>query len=571
LFLFFFRGDERRYEAFETLLLRHAAWLDLHVEQVRHGLPGNGVGVFVWLRARETPIRPWHREGGGAVLASASFAPREPRAGDDGADPLEFSTDTPAVLRLDLGTGSLTADVPLIAPDPLYWAEDRRGLVVAGDLRPLLRWSGGEKNPVGVASLLQYGTIPPPHTLALGVHRLPCGHRLTSVVGEGTTVGRRVPPVSEWTRPVDTDAVIGETQRHLDAVLAEVPSRSVLFFSGGTDSGLMAARLAGIGRHDVRLVNYAFGASDEDSAHAERMAAHLKLPFRRVVYDTSRIASVFERIGADSSTPFNDQSVIPSHLMIEASRDELSQGHAAILGVGADDVYEGGLKIGDWRRVLASPAWTWGIGRRTLLARHEFGPLVMHNDLAGIGYPRDAASQDAIENAWRESIDSFSVGLDDTDRLSLMYLMNGGMGWEAPKFDVLRRIGVRAFYPFLDGPMLQHGLSLTWRQKCEGRKDKVLLKRLLERSVPPEMALRPKRGFSPPFREMLAIEPIRNLLRETLGAAGGPLEGSYDSRFLIEALDRAARGAPLNRSVTNLLWTVFFTTRWLQQVDRALA
>lgn len=595
MFLFFFRGDERGYGELETLLERHATWLGLRADAKRYPLPGETVGAFVRLRSPGTPVRQPHREDARRVVVSTAFPARKAREDSaTGFDPRDTGTDTPVRLRLDLGSGELAVEVPLIGAEPAYYTADSRGLVVATDLRPLLRWAGGEPDPVAVAALLQYGTIPPPHTWSVGVRRVPCGHRLTSVPGAEPDVRRAVPPISEWVRPAEPGDAADETARLLDGALARVPQRSVLFFSGGTDSGLMAARLVTLGRRDVRLVNYSFGPQDEDSVHAERMAARLELPFRRVTWDPDRIVPACARIGLDFAVPFNDLSVIPTHLMLLAAAEDLGDAPAALLGVGADDVYEGGLKIRDWSRLLAAPRplrravvgtlgplrpwWddgalhrVWGIGRRSLLARHELGPLVMHNDLAGIGYPRDDALQGAIEDAWRGSIDAFSTGLAAEDRLSLMYLMNGGMGWEAPKFDPLRRMGVQAFYPFLEGPLLRHGLSLSWEQKCAGRKDKVLLKRLLSRSVPSEMVERPKRGFSPPFRELLSIDAVHDLVRETLLGASGPLDGAYDTRFVTEALDRGRRGDRLNRSVMNLLWVLFFTSCWLEQVDRAPA
>ena len=127
-----------------------------------------------------------------------------------------------------------------------------------------------------------------------------------------------------------------------------------------------------------------------------------------------------------------------------------------------------------------------------------------------------------------------------------------------------------AFYPFLDGPMLRHGFSLSWQQKCAGQKEKFLLKKLLARSVPSEMVYRPKSGFSPPFNEMLTIDDVQEAFRQQLLEGKRPLEGYYASKFLRKMLDTGYRGAPLNRSMLNLLWVAFFTTCWLNQIDEAL-
>lgn len=584
LFLFFFRGDGHPYRGFKAVLARHASWLGLQVVEKRFELPDGAAGGFFRLSTSAEEALPVRRSGS-RVAATACGVPRA--AAPDGFDPCASGPDTPARFELDGSTGELTVDVPLVSPDHVYYTSDGGSLAVGTDLRPLLRWRGRQPGGAGMASLLQYGTIPAPLTPYREIARVPCGHTLRCPAGE-PSVRRTVPPIADWKRPVADGDVLDETARKLDDVLRDCPEGAVLFFSGGTDSGLLAARLSELDRHDVRLVHYAFG-DDEEGAHAERMARHLEMPFRRIVDDGTAIPRLFDRIGRDYSFPFNDLSVLPTHGMILAASDELRSAGAALLGVGADDLYEGGLKIHSWSRVLRFPAplrrlavgllgplrpWlrddrvhrVWGIGRRSLFSNHEFGPLLMHNDLAGIAYPRDSAAQLAVEDAWATSIDAFSAGLPAEDRLALIYLIHGGMGWEAPKFDPLRGMGVRSLYPFLDGAMLAHGFSLDWRQKCEGCKDKVLLKRLLARSVPSVMVERPKHGFSPPYREMLARDEIQDRFRAVLLEGPKRFFEGLDEPLLKRLLDRAHRGAPLNRSAANLLWTLFFVHSWLAQV-----
>ena len=573
MFLFVFKGPPEHNAAFSALLSRHAAWLGC--EKIEHG-------NYTWLGARDA-IQPWF-EAHGSRTCAALFRPPDA----DPASPEGATTDSP--VRFILEDDQARIEVPLATPEQAYFVEDSRGFVAGNDLRPLWAWTGFELDPIGAAAQMQYGMVPAPYTLAREVKRVANGFELHYRPGAGSTQQRRVAPLTEWTRPVSDPAP--ETTRQLDRTLAATPPDAVVFYSGGTDSGLIAARLAAAGRHDIQLVNYAFGEQDADSRNAQATAAGMNLPFHRVLHDDSNLDALFERIGADAVFPFNDLSVIPTHRMLHAAREFLPAGATALLGVGADDLYDGGLKIHSWARVrrvprplralivgmlgATRPWWRddrsrriWGILRRSLASDHPYGPPIMHNDLAAIGYPFDGVQQ-TIEAAWREIYDPFSDGSSIEDGLALVYLLNGGMGWEAPKFDLLRRFGVRSRYPFVDGPMLRHGFSLDWAQKCEGTKDKVLLKRLLRESLPGGYEERPKRGFSPPFARLLERPEVQSRMRARLLDDDGDLAAYYDKAFIRQALDRGARGVTPNRGWMNLIWTAFYAASWMSQVREAL-
>ena len=73
----------------------------------------------------------------------------------------------------------------------------------------------------------------------------------------------------------------------------------MLFFSGGVDSSLLAARAAALGRTDIQLLNYAFGQHDPEAAHAQRVAAHL--PKRRIQEKLDGPRHLLATAGADAA------------------------------------------------------------------------------------------------------------------------------------------------------------------------------------------------------------------------------------------------------------------------------
>ena len=549
MFQFRFKGAPDATARFKTLIERHAAWLSMRVTSV----PSHPD----WLALRLLPSN-----GNDAATACGK---------------IRFDCDD---------AGELTVTVPAVTPEQAYVVDNADGVAIGDDLRPLWLWAGGTWDREGAALQLLFGMVPTPLTIAKDVRRIGSGYRYRH--RESGRLERHAATVEERRRPIADDQVDALTESRLDETLAATPQQAVVFFSGGTDSTWLAARLAAAGRHDIQLVNYAFGDHDDESAYAEKLAGQLGLRFERVQHRDDAWQPVCDQFALNNPFPYDDLSTIPTQAMISASAEPLQQGSAALLGVGADDLYDGGLKIRDWEGLAAKPRWArrfgvsalgllspwlrndrwrrvWGITRRSLLTARAYGGAIMHNDLFDLVYRHDDLGALAMR-CWDEAYEPFIVGSAAEDRMAWIYLQNGGMGWEAPKFESLRRLGVTAHFPFLDGAMLDHGLSLSWQQKCADQKDKVLLKRLLDRALPQAAERRPKVGFSPPFDQMLADDLFQQRIRAALLDDDAPLAGLYDADRIAQLLDRGARGDKPTRGTINLLWTAFVWALWAQHV-----
>jgi asparagine synthetase B (glutamine-hydrolysing) len=562
MFQFFIKANRSDAERFSALLDRHARWLGMQL-------------------AVENATLPDGRRLDRYRLAVEAAAPT--------------ATATGAIrFHADAESGELIVDVPAVTPEQAYYTAVGDSFIVGDDLRPLWIWAGAGWDTVGAASQMQFGMVPAPNTVAAGVQRIPGGYRLRHRdARRGAELSLAVKPPQGWMTTVADDEVDRLTLERFDANLESLPERPVVFFSGGTDSGLIAARLAKLGRSDTQLVNYAFGEDDPESGYAERLARSMGLGFTRITHRESSVLELVDRVGRDAAFPYNDLSSIPTHQMIHDAEGLLPAGGAALLGVGADDVYDGGLKIHSWERVARKPRWArrlivellgisrpwwrddssrrlWGILRRSLTFEADYAGAIMHNDLAGIAYPI-RSSQAEIVRCWERSYSPFVGTLSSADRLAWVYLVNGGMGWEAPKFEPLRNLGVQAHYPFLDGSMLEHGFSLSWKQKCGETKEKILLKRLLEESLPEGVQeSRAKVGFSPPFAKLLTDREVQARMRSLLLDQDAPVTNAYHRRFVQEALDRGARGERPNRGLINVIWSAFFWAAWAKQVREAL-
>src|SRR6267154_1904585 len=261
-----------------------------------------------------------------------------------------------ATLTASLARGEIHVTVPPASPQQICYGRTPHGYVFADDLRLFPRFMDVDLDERAVYALLRYGVIPPSLTLYKQVQRIPNGHalRLSPATEELICI-----PVFHWAdlpRP-DREGPRAEqwVAETLDGLLARVPASTVLLFSGGVDSSLMAARLSRLGRKDVRLLNYCFGPEDEEGRLAVRIAARLGLECHQVHHDVRTAGDVLARVGRDYSAPFGDLSVFPTNVLVHEARALAGESRTVVDGSGADGAFDLGGEYRKWQRVYGIP------------------------------------------------------------------------------------------------------------------------------------------------------------------------------------------------------------------------
>lgn len=572
----------------------HAAWLGLDITaEVRRLDSGTEVEV-AWLHPRPAPT-PYAVRDAGPWLVITPFgdppgdllAAREREALERAALSRADNVGTIAVHR----TGrEVVAVVPPASPHQWLWAGASGGLVLADDLRLFRRIVPARLDDRALYALAQFGAIPAPLTLFREVRRVPGGHalRLDPASGASDLVPRYRPAVAE---PAGAGTDAGAQARievGLQAALGEVGTPGMLYFSGGVDSGLLAAQLARLGRRDVQLVNYSFGSHDRESRLAERMAGHLGFRLQSIPHDPRMVGEVIDRVGRDYTSPFGDISVVPTNLLIRRAAAVVPRGGTALEGTGADGAFGFGVTYPWWRRVYALPR----IVRRALGAAYRVAQLwrldlrpvqvlrfvrksarmslaqavVAQHALEGIALRSMPELHRAVTDAARSSIETLAGTAEPAELVSMVDLAWVCVGRMAPKsFDPLRQAGVVPRYPYLEPQMLAVSASLPWRAKCAGGEPKAPLKALLARDVPPAWVYRSKHGFTPPEQEILSSATVQERLHATVLAPGSPFAALCRADRLRSMVALVGRG-PTGSGVYDLLWVLLFTSAWLEQV-----
>lgn len=496
--------------------------------------------------------------------------------------------ETATSVVIDSGATCIRVWVPFASPDQTYIRRSPAVSLVTNDLRLAVARHPPALDPHGVYALLQYGAIPAPFTLFRDVERVRPGHeaRLGSSF-EVKTLERTILPDAPG--PDGSEALVVSC---LDRVLLREPRPSAIFFSGGVDSSLLAARFAAAGVCDVPLLHYSFGPDDPETVCAERIASSLGMPFECIEDSTDAAVEVLSYAARDYSYPFGDYSSLPTNRLVRASSAWLPPGSAVIDGTGADGAFACGFKMersirARYRPLAWLPAWIgqlagrvhartgsiatdWGVGSALRLVHRAttkpelIAAVITQNCLHGECFHAAREVRSQVDAAVLDIVASLTSSHALADRASTLDLVHvcGGI-YAAKDFDPLRHRGVDAVYPFLHPEVLGPSLRLPWSARCPDDEQKGLLKRALARHVPSDLVYRRKRGFRPRIKRFFSDGRVREFIADRALRRDSLLAEFLDWGGVDVLVSRASQVRPLHGRAYNLLWVLAFAGSWL--------
>lgn len=469
-----------------------------------------------------------------------------------------------------------TIDVPVCDPCGFF----QRRPDVSSNKGALNNLSGDRPDGQAIFSLLQFGAVIPPLSPWTGVERLLPGYRYEN--------GAVVQP------PQFSTLCNSSSQNELSAIFIERFDKGLLcelngtalpvvLFSGGVDSGLIAARLVRLGYRDTLLLNYSFGPEDKESALAEAMAQALGLKFERFGYEQLGCDSL-EAPGKVYHLPFCDKSTVPTYALAKAAEERLKGVPCVIFdGTGADGGFGMTRKINQWLNLERVPQWalktaSWiyersGIWhqanafeyRMRLLRRLHDMPvlsaILAQNPLAGILYASDGREKvDALLDEWVSGLVGDTL-LRKVIAADLALTCANTFAQKA--YPVFRKDGLRVAYPFMEHEMVDFALAVAPSQG--GNEKKALLKALLAQEIPNEMVYRPKSGFVDPSGQVFYDAKFLEMLWAATEEKS-VLSGLLFKDPLRRVCDRLRHHDRLPDQLLNCIWAIVFTDRWYRTV-----
>ena len=460
---------------------------------------------------------------------------------------------------------------------PCYAAQTRACSAFASDAELLIE-SGIADGGIdwdGLAGHLQRSGLPTPLTALTGIGELLAGF----VLRLPGRMDRQQPCWSPWDHAgaTDMDAPVmaerlARTIRHCVHAWSRAHGRLLASVSGGLDSSIVAAALAGCGADAICLTMYGEDASGDERLYARALCDHLGLPLVERPYDLDRI-DICQALGAHLPRP-SDRTHALSYE--QAHLDVAAEAGAAAFVTG-----NGGDSLFGYSQSAAAAA------DRFLAQGLGAGVAATLGDVSrqtGCGLLRAATAALRIMRrppayVWRREalfLDGDILGLDPvTLDHPWLHAPPGALPGKAAHIASILRVQqclepsrssvLPVINPLLSQPALELCLAVpSWEWRSGGR-DRSLARRAFEKSLPPAIVQRRVKGGPDGFAARV-LDRFRAQIRERL------LDGHLARQRIIDtaaiehelAQDRSSAGEQRSR-LLELVAAEAWIDRWVER------
>jgi asparagine synthase (glutamine-hydrolysing) len=495
---------------------------------------------------------------------------------------------------------------------PLYLYREP-GLVTFGsELKALFAGPSFDRaiDEEALAAYLRYLYVPAPRTIFRHARKLPPAHVL-QLADPGAPLPAPRPYWSLRRAALDglANPLGGSEADRLDALdgllrdavrcrlRSDVPLGALL--SGGVDSSAVVALMQEQAGRPVKT--YTIGFADEafdEAPYAAGVAAHLGTDHTELCLTGADTHALVQRLPRIFDEPFADPSQLPTLLVSQLARQEVT---VALSGDGGDEVFAGYNRYVVGTRVLPRLHRVPGVLRRpvgaglervpaaawdrlhalasNLLSRapmphfgervHKLGHMMhaasiggMYRSLLSAGWQRPEAVAPVRCQPVNESVEGLVDEDEPADLLDRMMLVDQMV--YLPD-DLLAKLDRTSMAVSLEvrAPLLDHRvIELSWRLprsfKLRGQAGKWALRQLLYRRVPPALIDRPKMGFSVPIDRWLR-GPLRPWAEAMLADATRERDEWLDPAAVARSWKRLTDGEP---AAGLAIWAVVMLQAW---------
>ena len=479
---------------------------------------------------------------------------------------------------------------------PLYYGWMGGTLLFASELKALRVHPDfrAEIDRDVLALYLRYACVPGPYSIYRGVSKLPPGAILTIPACGG---GANAQPVPYWSAAQaasdgrrhavhDEGEALDELESLLrDAVklrmISDVPLGA--FLSGGIDSSCIVALMQSLANRPARTFTIGFREQRFDEAlYARRVADHLQTEHTELYVTPAEAMAVIPSLPAMFDEPFADSSQIPTFLVSQLARREVT---VSLSGDGGDELFAGyhAYQVNDrfYSRYGRQPRalralQAWGLRKLPVGNRPELRFRVQRFSHA-LSQPTPERMYGSLISKW-PSPELLLGGITDLDTVFNADGGNPRLGSFVEKMmyldgvmylpdDILVKVDRASMAVSLESrcPLLDYRIAeFAWRvpltMKVRRPGGKWLLRQLTYRYVPAPLLERPKAGFAIPVGQWLRGE-LRPWADSLLAPDRLRREGLFRPEPIRQVWAEHLSGV---RDWTVRLWIILMFEAWLE-------
>lgn len=473
---------------------------------------------------------------------------------------------------------------------PLYYCADGQTLLFASELKPFMLCPDFKReiNEDVLKSYLFHGYIKGPDTIFRNLRKLQPGMCLEYRNG-------KVKEAAYWSLP----KVYRKNQQHLEkdyeaakAVLKDKLKKAVqyrmiadvpvgAFLSGGYDSSLITAIAQEVSGNPVRTYSIGFYEEDYNEApYAKQVAKHLGTDHKELYVSEQDVYRMLDGLVTYYDEPFADSSQIPSMLVAEFARKDVT---VVLSGDGGDELFCGYQHYPATRKLqyLEPAIRAAGVGLRLPGISSRLTDK-LPSSVQGMIWCRDRRYKVQNFNRERRSFcDSLTGNQEDIyfpEELDLNFVPD----WQVRRMlldmetylvdDILCKVdratmkyALEARCPILDKDVVEYSFSLPQSFKYKNGVGKRILKDIAYEYVPEEMLNRPKQGFSVPLTGWL-----QGILKEQLlsycDRSYLEKQGLFEPEKVQNAMSRFFTDSSVKADkYVNVVWHFFVLQNWYEK------
>jgi len=500
-----------------------------------------------------------------------------------------------------------------VGEKPLYYgwqgAGSNRSFLFGSELKALKAHPSfsGKVNRGSLSLLLRYNYIPAPYSIYEGISKLEPGSILSVSLSHPDFIiskywdlldvairGKVDPFVGSPEQAVNELEALAKNAVH-HQMMADVPFGALL--SGGIDSSTVVALMQSQSSQPVKTFTIGFNEDGfNEAVHAKAVAKHLGTDHTELYIDPNQAMEVIPRLPSLYCEPFADSSQIPTYLVSQLAKQQVS---VSLSGDAGDELFCGynryKLTVQLWKKLSLIPAPMRGFTSKLITSIapatwNRLGEIIpggknyasLGNKIhkgAGVLASADfrklylgMVSQISHPSEWviggfepaTKLIGSSPLLAEFSDVEQMMLLDTVSY---LPD-DILVKLdratmgaSLEGRTPFLDHRIVEFAWTLPIDYKLRDGQTKWPLRQLLYRYVPKELIDRPKMGFGIPIGDWLR-GPLRDWAESLLSVNRLKRDGYFHPEIIREKWAEHLSG---KRNWQSQLWTVLMFQAWLEE------